>query len=217
MIQLYQIILFIFRKHFMYHIANDKRAIHSAQKVCESFNKIIQTKPLEEISVSELQRDSKVSRATIYRLFDTPVDILLYQMNQIFEETSRTIFEHKVSNMDELFITLLNIWVGYKPIWQAAFDNRRSDLIFAAHSQFLSQKKEVVQQVLGIDDNQSVYLTTFISAAFTALLLSWLKTGGTEGPEKIRERMKENLRCFGTLQKMQFMNLEELELPEKPF
>ena len=192
----------------MYHIPNDKRAIHSAQKLCESFNKLMREKRLNEITVSELQRNSRISRATIYRLFDMPTDILLYQMTKIFEDASQTVAEKNITNLDEMLLELLKIWTSHKEIWQVAYDNQRCDLIFSTHNEFINRQKADLIQKAGIDEIQIVYLTSFISATFTSLLLSWLRTGAIDTPEEIHRRMKENLRCLLELEKIDISKID---------
>ena len=68
----------------MYHIANDSRARKSAELIAQSVLALSKNKPADRLSIAAIQRASSVSRSTFYRLFDTPVDVLLWQMDQLF-------------------------------------------------------------------------------------------------------------------------------------
>ena len=62
----------------MYRISADPRAVASAKKVIDGLENCLERKKLSDISVSEVCRLSGVGRATFYRLFDTPIDVLQY-------------------------------------------------------------------------------------------------------------------------------------------
>ena len=70
----------------MYHIKKDRRAWASARLICEALLHCLQTKPFHEITVSELQRVSSVSRSTFYRHFDSQSDVLELLCDLAFRE-----------------------------------------------------------------------------------------------------------------------------------
>ncbi len=68
----------------MYHISDNKRRIESAELLSDALFKILEHKPYEEITITDLQKSSSVSRSTFYRLFDNIDDIFHYQLDMIF-------------------------------------------------------------------------------------------------------------------------------------
>ena len=64
----------------MYHIANDPRARKSAELIAHSVLALSKNKSANQLSIAAIQRVSSVSRSTFYRLFDTPVDVLLWHL-----------------------------------------------------------------------------------------------------------------------------------------
>ena len=60
----------------MYHISNDIRTQKSADLIANALNEYILKKDFTEITVTDLQKASSVSRSTFYRLFDNIVYIL---------------------------------------------------------------------------------------------------------------------------------------------
>lgn len=60
----------------MYHIKHDKRAESSVELICTAVLELLETKPLGEITISDVQRRSTVSRSTFYRNFDSLEDVL---------------------------------------------------------------------------------------------------------------------------------------------
>ena len=55
----------------MFHIKNDERFLHSSELLYRGLVALMKEKPFEKISYQELSKVSTVSRATIYRNFDS--------------------------------------------------------------------------------------------------------------------------------------------------
>lgn len=70
----------------MYHIKSDKRARCSSDMICSAMLQTLGEKPFEEISVSDIQRCSTVSRSTFYRHFDSLEDVLALLCDRGFQE-----------------------------------------------------------------------------------------------------------------------------------
>ena len=51
----------------MYHIVNDKRAYASSRLVRDALFELVKEKPYDKITISDICRESTVSRATFYR------------------------------------------------------------------------------------------------------------------------------------------------------
>ena len=60
----------------MYHIKRDKRALASVELICAGLLRLMARKPFEKITITDLQKESTVSRSTFYRNFDCLEDVL---------------------------------------------------------------------------------------------------------------------------------------------
>ena len=69
----------------MYHIKNDKRAYASVELICSSLLELLETTPFEQITISDIQRMSTVSRSTFYRNFDRIEDVLMLLCDRNFD------------------------------------------------------------------------------------------------------------------------------------
>ena len=77
----------------MYHIKKDKRSQTSARLISEGLTKCLQKKDFSKITITDIQKESYVGRATFYRLFDKLPDVLAYQCDQVFEDVLQNIKE----------------------------------------------------------------------------------------------------------------------------
>lgn len=74
----------------MFHIKPDKRSQTSAKLIVGGLYACLAVKPFSGISISDIQRESSVGRATFYRLFDTVTDVLEYECDNVFRNMLQT-------------------------------------------------------------------------------------------------------------------------------
>ena len=78
----------------MFHIKPDKRSQTSANLIVEGLFECMRTKNFSEITITDLQKVSTVSRTTFYRLFDKISDVLEFQCENIFEKTVLNMYKN---------------------------------------------------------------------------------------------------------------------------
>ena len=113
----------------MIRMKNDKRAKHSAELLLGGLVKCINEKDFTEISISDLQKSSGVSRATFYRLFDNVQDVLAYKC-ELLAITMET--EYKKIKPDErepFLLFSLRFWLENHAFLDAIFKCNRGDIL----------------------------------------------------------------------------------------
>ena len=60
----------------MAELKKNKRALDSQRKIYKSLRKLLLTKPLIDISITDIERESHVSRSTFYRNFNNVTEVL---------------------------------------------------------------------------------------------------------------------------------------------
>ena len=71
----------------MYHIKHDKRVYKSANLICDGLAEMLKVKSYDEISITDVCNINGIARTTFYRLFGTLDDVLLYQFDNLFEQS----------------------------------------------------------------------------------------------------------------------------------
>lgn len=174
----------------MYHIKKDKRVYQSANLICQGLAESLQEKSYEDISISQVCQATGVSRATFYRLFDTLDDVLLYQFDQLFEET---IHRHRQEGQEAPSYAqlILQLATSNKNLTTAIIDSGRYD-IFSLASHKVEQE---FTQVLGLDMTYQDfrYTTAMLDQLLFAALSIWAKSGYHENAEQLYKLLKKNL------------------------
>ena len=171
----------------MYHIKNDRRCIKSAEAIVEALSTLLEKKDYENITISDIQRESSVGRATFYRLFDTIDDVVAYKIDDMLQEFASSYREQPLRGFITGFIeTVLN--KGDKMLNVAV--SGRIDLIVS------SMKKSLISimdnSLITSDDSYEYKFAVFCGATIS-LIASWRTRGQQESIEELINVLEQYL------------------------
>ena len=90
---------------------SNKKSLESQKKIYKGLRVLLQTKALNEITVTDISTECNISRATFYRNFDNVMDIL----EITFDFYYKRYIDFKKDNEDQL-LYFLNYWVRHKDL-----------------------------------------------------------------------------------------------------
>ena len=175
----------------MYHIKPDKRSQASALEIVRGLEICLKNKPLKEITVTDLHRITGISRATFYRLFDTPEDVLHYQFAQMAEESLVNHSDNWQENPDKLMEGTIAQGMQNNEFLKAVVANGRFDLLYLYTEQnfrVLDEKAAILPK--GMEPIEREYVLSQLSMAMVAILITWSKNGRKESPGEIVQYLK---------------------------
>ena len=182
----------------MYHIKSDKRAQASAQLIGNAMMELLKVKNFEDISVSDIQRQSTVGRATCYRLFDNTVDVLSWLCNQIFD-TMANRHASPTENMVESMIAFIGAWMEHEVLLQAIIRSGHIEVIYEMLYRRMKEAGDLLFPDLQLENGKADYLVSIASTALIGGLSAWLKHGKTESAEQVFENVREVIGVFHQL------------------
>ena len=186
----------------MYHIKSDKRAQVSAQLIGNAMMELLKVKNFDDISVSDIQRQSTVGRATFYRLFDNTVDVLSWLCNQIFDTmTNRNALP--TENMVESMISFIGTWMEHEVLLQAIIRSGHIEVIYEMLYRRMKEAGDLLFPDLQLENGKADYLVSIASTAMIGGLSAWLKHGKTESAEQVFENIREVIGVFHQLTEKQ--------------
>ena len=151
----------------MYPIKHDKRAESSVELICAAVLELLETKPLGEITISDVQRRSTVSRSTFYRNFDSLEDVLALLCDRGFDE----------------------IAAGSAAVLEALVRTGRADILAESLKKLLLRSKELP----GMDEARLDYFAANTGYVMTGILATWLRRGRRESEEELADILAD---CF---------------------
>ena len=70
----------------MYEMKENKKAFESQQKIYKGLRRLLKTKQLSEITVSDIKKECNISRSTFYRNFKNITEILEVIFEYFYKE-----------------------------------------------------------------------------------------------------------------------------------
>lgn len=184
----------------MYHIKNDKRSQGSAEEISKGFLTCLRSTPLNAITVSDIHRATGVSRATFYRLFDTPEDVLRYQFDQMIAES----MQETQHNQNDSPLTYMEKTVAsglkHYEILKALVDNGRFDLLYLYTEKLF--RIEEFSSILSPSEANPIelsYIRVQLSMSMVATIIAWAQNGHQETATEIVEILKKHIQIVSKL------------------
>ena len=164
---------------------NNKRKRESKERIKKEFINLIQTKELNQISVSDICKRAKLNRTTfyanyadIYELADTVRQELEDNLSVIYAEEIEN--KYNSHNFLKLFCHIAENQLIYKTYFKLGYDN---------NYKILQYDSDLAQRLFG---NRFVnYHFEFFKSGITAVIKMWLANGCKETPEEIYEVVRD--------------------------
>lgn len=181
----------------MYHIPKDKRAYNSVNKICLGLMKCLENKKFPDITITDIQKESKIGRATFYRLFDNTSDVLSYLCDKIFIESNQEFEKINNPTADQTTLCFIKKCMEHRILLTAIVESNRIDFLHNAHKKFFNIKHNYFFPNIKKDDLN--YITTTLTACTCAFIISWIQNGGKETPEELQLKLKLCFKSLGNI------------------
>lgn len=159
--------------------------------LAESCKKLVATKPLDKVTVTDITQDCGVNRQTFYYHFRDIYDlvewIFLTESTQVVG-TKRTyetwqqgflrVFAYVRENAD--FVTRI-----YHSISREYLER----FLYSETYKLLIDVVEELSEGMTVRDDDKAFIANFYKYGFTGLLLEWISEGMVEDPERIIDRL----------------------------
>ena len=175
----------------MYHIKSDRRSQSSAEEIVRGLEVCLKTKPLKSITVSDIHRVTGISRATFYRLFDTPEDVMRYQFTRMAESAIEKHGEGWEVSPEKMLETAIELGMQNNEFLKAVVSNGRFDLLYLYTEQnfrMLDEKNAILPP--NLEPIQREYVLSQLSMAMVAILITWTRNGRKETAAEVVQHLK---------------------------
>jgi len=184
----------------MYHIKSDRRSRTSAEGIVRGLQECLKTIPLKSVTVSDIHRVTGISRATFYRLFDTPEDVLIYQLDHM-TENSANLYDHRQEmSSAQLLEQTMEQGLQNHEFLKALVVNGRHDLLFSyteKNFRKLDHFKGIFPEDMTREERD--YVIAQLSMNMVAGLITWARNGQRETVKDIMRYQRRYLQIMGSL------------------
>lgn len=158
----------------MYHIKSDRRSQRSAETIVRGLEECLKAKPLSSITVSDIHHATGISRATFYRLFDTPEDVLQYR----FDTITGNLEQLFPTDPGDLMETLLRAGSTQHDLIRAVIESGRLDLLIQSteqHFRSIDEKYGLFPEAM--DRAEREYVIIQVAMNVVGSILSSFRSG----------------------------------------
>lgn len=175
----------------MYHIKSDRRSQASAAEIVRGLQTCLKTQPLRTVTVTDIHRATGISRATFYRLFDTPEDVLIYQLDQMTRAALDTYDGREEASTAQLLEKSIALGLENHAFLRALVENGRLDLLFSyTERSFLQLDRENRLFPGDMAPAEREYVIANLSMAMVASQITWSRNGQKESPQELMRYLK---------------------------
>lgn len=175
----------------MYHIKQDKRSQSSASEIVRGLQECLKTTPLKVITVTDIHRATGISRATFYRLFDTPEDVLIYQLDQMTEDATAVYESRSRQSTAQLMEATISLGLQNHEFLRALVQNGRHDLLYQ-YTEKSFRKLDAAKAIFprNMDALEREYVIAQLSMSMVAAQITWARNGHRETAKDLMRYLK---------------------------
>ncbi len=171
----------------MVHIKPDKRSLRSARLIGDGLLRCLKRKSFDRITITDIQKEAGVGRATFYRLFDNICDVLVYLCDDIFGESFQRELPAGAASPSDVLTRLVRHWMAHSEVLEVIIACNRMDIINNAQRRSAQTLRNSFGAEIDLSEAQMDYLCGVVTSAMAGLLAIWVEHGKTESPEQIAE------------------------------
>lgn len=156
----------------MYNGSN-KTALKSQQRILEAMLNLMEAEKYDDITIKNICKKADISRQTFYYLFNSKDEIVIYYLNDFFEELEQFINDKKIITLYDLIFTYFS-----------AIDNNKNIKTFIHISTIMPIFIDILLKFMGkihiLKTNRSMnkddfYANRFLSSGLNSIFLFWLE------------------------------------------
>lgn len=183
----------------MYHSTNDIRTQKSADLIANALNEYVLKKNFTEITITDLQKASSVSRSTFYRLFDNIVDVLSYQCGKLVSGIIKHIVETSTANTQNIPLIIIQGIMDNEVLLDVLVKSEHMELLSKSHHNMLDILSSQSSFPQRIDTETIDYINSITTASLISIMSVWVLRGKKESAEEIYQKLKL---CFDALSQL---------------
>lgn len=183
----------------MYHVPKDKRALRSAENLYQGLREVLKSKTFKEVTVSDLQKASGISRSTFYRLFDNPSDLLEWKLDSCLDEVFQAVPAARRSLDLEIIRQFFTYLISQQELLDLLDDIRHPSLIPRCISRFGDKLSNRFDDCIEKDPLRSQYFQSMRLGMLMGIMRTWLDNGHKESVDEMMDIFGDHLYSLALL------------------
>lgn len=161
------------------NVKNNKRKRQSIEKIEKSFIGMLQTKELNQITVTDICKETGLNRSTFYANFIDVYDLADKLKQKLENDFSNQFDENATKDSLTMFRHIYENQIFYKTYFKLRYDEK--------HQSYIYDKSRAEKDFNG---KHVKYHIEFFKSGLNSIIKLWLSNGCKETPEEMSEILK---------------------------
>lgn len=165
----------------------DARVRYTRMVIRQSFFQLLKEKPVSKITVREICDRSEINRATFYKHYKDPFDLLEKIEEEMLAYLQDSLVQKKYRNIKTLYTDIL-VQIKANHEQYAVIGSSHGDSSFSSRI-FMTSYEQTFPLIVGrfsnLDQIQQNMLYYFISQGCSGAVQYWIENGMQESPEEV--------------------------------
>jgi len=174
-------------------LKTDASVRYTKKVIRENFFILMKEMPLNKISVKSICELSEINRATFYRYYSDPYDLMRQIENEFISSLQKLIENADNKNITETVSIILTALNQNSEEYLVLISDNGDPLFFNRVIQevYSIKKNDLVKLFPGVSPNRQEWLYDFMTHGFTSILKSWAQDGMQEEPIAVARFINE--------------------------
>lgn len=167
----------------------DKRIVNTKERITDRFMKLLKTTALDKITVTQICRRANINRATFYKYYDNPYDLLSKIESEYINLFERRIEAEKTDAFPQVLSPILSTIADTKDLFavligengDGVFRKRVFELCYRRNMDIINEKFPT------LSDEEKKWMFFFIGEGCNGILKQWIDGGMKESTEQVAD------------------------------
>lgn len=179
----------------MYHVHSNKRTQRSARLISKALQTLIHQKKFNQITISDIQKQTGIARTTFYRNFDNLIDVLEWRCDAEFAHLFRQLSQgSQFPDERKALQFYLTYWAHHSSILIDLISIHRINIIYQCQQKYAARmvdKYGPLNQLSPVD--RKYFLSTRVGFVL-GIILQWVRTGQQESAAQLQQTAERQIR-----------------------
>lgn len=176
----------------------DARVRYTRMRIREAFLNCLETKPVSKITVKEICDMAEINRATFYKHYADPFELLQKLEEEALAELGQNIQACRQGTSQGLLLTILNSMKNTENSY-TLLTSPNGDSGFAARIADIFYKEfqpRMAKELPGCSDDEKNAAFLFVSGGCGHLISEWIKNGMPSSTEQVADGLNKMCTAF---------------------
>ena len=167
---------FLEEEQNMVGIKGNRRTLYSKKVMIDAFLMLLQEKPLNKITVTDICKKADINRGTFYSYYNDPFDLMRSIEEEMIEKMMSTITISGDESLQNMLNEIFNLILENKEFCKILFNEKNSSYVLSTllNSAYEKKIEDIKKQFPMANETQLEYYFTYVTGGTIEIIRKWI-------------------------------------------